>query len=420
MPATRPVERQLFPSDTKTRYRTALLVAVTAYFGLNLLADSLLPHGPAVELPYEMRLEYAAVDPSNDLLQSKYGRTRRIVERLSENQTETFIKAPETVVFGPDGTMYLMTEEAKLLRLDNFQPVGDKLIEADVHVLRSLGVGRPLGGQIVSKTLWIADSLLGLTRLPNLHDPKSKVELVVNTAYYPDGTPTRIRFADDLAIGPKSGKVYLTDASDVAPDRVGTRTWDTWYASKIDGLRGIASGRVIQYDPATDRATVIASGLRFANGIAVDKDETFLFVSETFGLNLYKYHLQGPRQGQLDVVVESKNIPGYLDGVHCSASTGKCYAAVASSVAPVHKVLNVLPPVLDLLLRNFFMMLPRALSPDTPPYCAIVEYDPVTNEMRLWQDPTGADLSYIASVVEHDGRLYMGSVHNRYIGVHEL
>ena len=46
-------------------------------------------------------------------------------------------------------------------------------------------------------------------------------------------------------------------------------------------LEGEATGRLLRYDPTTKSTSVVVTGLTFANGVQISKDETFLLVAET-------------------------------------------------------------------------------------------------------------------------------------------
>jgi sugar lactone lactonase YvrE len=85
-------------------------------------------------------------------------------------------------------------------------------------------------------------------------------------------------------------------------------TWDVMYASKVEALRG-PSGRLLSYDPSTDQVTVLARGLWFANGVAVDKKEDYLLYAETFSLRVAKYHLTGDKQGTIEYIVDGDPSP---------------------------------------------------------------------------------------------------------------
>lgn len=225
------------------------------------------------------------------------------------------------------------------------------IITAKATLVKDLGPGRPLGAKFTAdgSTLYIADAVLGLLRLRNPHDPRSKVEIVASTvsSMNDDTTTTnhnknniggqqsnRILFANDLTIGPVTGKVYFTDASTVPPprnyyhhkysstaaaddDTYTGMTYDAMYASKVDTLRANPSGRLLEYDPSTDAVTVLADNLWFANGVGVDPKEEYLVFAETFRLSLAKYYLNGERKGQMEYIVKGDPSPACTFGFWC-------------------------------------------------------------------------------------------------------
>lgn len=142
------------------------------------------------------------------------GKLTKIVERLEQGQKPLLV-GPETVILDNKGVMYAFVRGANLVKLDDLQPSPDDphTKTARVTVAANLGGGAPLGGKFSKdgKTLYFADAITGLCRIRNFHDyPNSKIELVANKVM-DDGVTTRILFADDVAIGPKSGKVYFSD-----------------------------------------------------------------------------------------------------------------------------------------------------------------------------------------------------------------
>jgi hypothetical protein len=211
--------------------------------------------------------------------------------------------------------------------------------------------------------------------------------------------------------------VYFTDASEIAPDRVlgsgvGVDTWDTLYASKLDILSGRATGRLLQYDPKSDKSTVLAKHLYFPNGIGTDPQEKFLIFAETAGVRLTKYDLT---TGELTTVIDGKDLPGYLDGVDCAAQ--KCYAVMPSAIVPVHKVLNMLPTSLSTLARSILMALPKALAPPVQKFGGIIEYNLQDDTHRAFLDPTGTNIAMLTGATWHNKRLYLGSLQNDFIGL---
>jgi Strictosidine synthase len=400
---------------TKTgSIRYILLAIVCGHFLQKSTKKILLPFGPAKVHP---PLELGKVDTQNDLLQLHHNKTKKIFAAKG-----VALKGPETVVFGNDGSMYILSEDADLVKVHDFQPVAEDgfTIQATATIVADLGMGRPLGGRFTPKgnTLYIGDSVLGLTRIQNVKDRKSKLEIVAHSVVDRNGLSTPILYADDVTIGPKSGKVYFTDATDLAPRRqYSFQPWGTLQASKLDLMRGKATGRILQYDPHTDTTSILAENLRFANGIAVDKDETYLVVAETFGVNLWKYHLSN---GTMEVLVASRDLPGYVDGVDCSWTTGLCYAVMPSAIIPVHFFLNSLPVKPSQLLRTMLLMLPPWMAPAVSPFGGLLEVDPISKEYSFILDPKGTDVGMLTGVTAYKDKLYLGSLKNDYIGVYNL
>ena len=108
--------------------------------------------------------------------------------------------------------------------------------------------------------------------------PRPVVELIASQVKLDDGSWSPIRYADDVDVGPRTGHVYFTDASNVTPDRdpaTGGKTWDIMCTSILEGLRGSRTDRLLRYKPETGEVDVLATGAAFANGVpVVDVDET--------------------------------------------------------------------------------------------------------------------------------------------------
>jgi sugar lactone lactonase YvrE len=269
------------------------------------------------------------------------GKLQKIFERI-ENGKERLLKGPETIFFDTNGVMYFGNDDGNLISMTDFETAPDGKMTAKTTLVADLGPGRPLGAKISGETLYVADALLGLTRIQNISDPMSKVEIVATTVV-DNGTTSRLLFADDVVIGPKTGAIYFTDgkmsqsgiqvhdlenflysrvfphqfktyrhvAASVVPSErdVETLTYDLMHASKIDSLIG-PSGRLLKYDPVTDEVTVLAKDIWFANGIAVDSEEEYLVASEAVRLGLFKYYLTGSKQGTTEYIVKGSPSPG--------------------------------------------------------------------------------------------------------------
>jgi Strictosidine synthase len=394
--------------------RQILLAIVCGYLIQKNIKKYVLPYGPAMSHPPTQHADLHGIE--NDLLQLHHNRTQKIYA-----STGIPLKGPETVVFGNDGSMYILSEDANLVHISNFQDSEDGVtINATASIVADLGIGRPLGGRFTTRgnTLYIGDAILGLTRIRDVKDKKSKLEIVAGTVRDRDGVVSPILYADDVTVGPKTGRVYFTDSTDYAPHRkYSFHVWDTLYASKMDLARGKGKGRLLQYDPHTDTTTILAQDLKFANGIAVDKDESYLIVAETFGVNLLKYNLAN---GTMETLIGSRDLPGYLDGVDCSWTTGLCYAVMPSAIVAIHKFWNYLPIKGSQLFRTMLLLMPSWLMPAVKKFGGLVEVDPITKEFRFILDASGKDVSMLTGVTVYKNKLYLGSLKNKYIGVYNL
>ena len=52
-----------------------------------------------------------------------------------------------------------------------------------------------------------------------------------------------------------------------------------------------------------------------------------------------------------------------------------------------------------------------------PKYGLLVEYDLSGRPLRSWHDPTGTQIESISNAVLHNGKVYLGSIYNDFIGV---
>lgn len=137
------------------------------------------------------------------------GKLTKIYERIEPNQPP-LMKGTETLFFDDHGTMYATTERGNLISFADIQTDSNEKTTVKISLVKNLGPGRPLAGKFLGNTLYVADAVLGLTRVQNVFDSSSKVEIVASTVV-DDGKETRIHFADDLAVAPNSGMVYFTD-----------------------------------------------------------------------------------------------------------------------------------------------------------------------------------------------------------------
>jgi hypothetical protein len=195
---------------------------------------------------------------------------------------------------------------------------------------------------------------------------------------------------------------------------------------KRDCSRGKRTGRILRYNPMTDKVDILATGIWFANGIAViDEDESSLMISETSMARVLKYHLKGPKEGTLEVLVEK--LPGYPDGAACSFEMGRCFAPLPSVVLPLFVKISNYPEILNRWIRTLILMLPAKVFKMIKPvrYGGVVEIPiggggSTNGQFKVLQDPYGKEIGMLTGVATYKNELFMGSLTNKFIGVVEF
>ena len=208
---------------------------------------------------------------------------------------------PEHVAVGPNGKLYTAVDGGKILRM-NPDGSGQEVFARTGG--RVLGFDFDAAGQLIG-----ADAFRGLVSIA----VDGMVTVLTDQV---DDDP--IRFADAVAVA-RNGRIYFTDASTRFGAREGGGIME---ASMLELIEQSASGRVLEYDPATKKTRVIARGFSFANGIALSRDEQALFMAETGRFRIWMVSLQGntPARVLLD------NLP-----CTCRERCGRCPRTMGTS-----------------------------------------------------------------------------------------
>lgn len=289
------------------------------------------------------------------------------------------VESPEEIAVDEKGRLYFGTLDGKILRL---------LPDGVIETFATTG-GRPLGMKFDRKgNLIVADAYKGLLSV----NPQGLVKILATSA---DGVPFKCTDALDVA---KNGTIYFTDASDKFPLK----------DYLLDMLEARPHGRLMRYDPITGNVTVLISGLHFANGVALSKNEDFVLVNETYTYSIHRYWLTGPQVGTRDIFIE--NLPGFPDNIS-SNGRGKFWLALFTIRNDMLDKLHKYPTLKALLGK-----IPASLWSKSKKYGFIVELDEQGNITGTFQDPTGKHLYDITSAQEYAGHLYIGSLHADHIG----
>lgn len=281
---------------------------------------------------------------------------------------------PEAMFVDADGSLVTGLKDGRIVKL---KPLSDEPVVLASTDGRPLALARHPDGRIV-----ICDAHRGLLALQS----EGVIEVLASEH---GGLP--FRFVDDLAIT-RAGVVYFTDAS--ARYSIERFTDDL--------LEHQLTGRVLRWDPETRRTSLIAEGFNFANGIALSPTEDFLVVAETGAYQLWRLWLTGPKAGTKEPF--GGPLPGFPDNVRLSADRGVFWVAVGSPRNPLVDALAGAPA-----LRAVVSKLPRAVQPKPARHAFVVAVDLEGRFVETLQHVAADSYSPIASAVEHDGFLYLGS-----------
>jgi sugar lactone lactonase YvrE len=285
------------------------------------------------------------------------------------------LEGPEAVVVDQSGRIVTGLADGRIVR---FEPTFGSPVETVAKTGgRPLGLAYDAGGRLV-----VADARRGLLAVT----PAGQVE-VLSTGQ--GGRP--FRFADDLAIA-SDGTVYFTDAS----DRFSIDEFE------MEIIEHRPRGRVLAYDPASRQTSLVADKLYFANGIALGPGEDYALVTETASYRIRKVWLRGERRGQVETLVD--NLPGFPDNIRWSPARKVFWIAIG---APRNGAVDWLAG--HPFLRNAVVRLPRFLQPAPDQHSFVLGYDETGKLVHDLQGAGESAYAPIASAVEHDGVLYLGS-----------
>ena len=289
----------------------------------------------------------------------------------------------EYVVVGPDGTVWTGTEDGAIWALDPTS--GSTRRVADTG-------GRPLGLELLPDgRLLVCDATKGVLAV----DPGSgAIEVLLDRI---EGRP--MRFCNNAAVA-SDGTIWFSDSS----RHYGIEQW------KDDFVQDTRTGRLVRRDP-DGTVTVVLDGLRFSNGVALAADESYVAVAECRGRTVVRLWLTGPRAGERDHLVT--DLPGYPDNIS-RGSDGLVWVTLASPVDGLVERLGSAPMV----LRKAVTRIPEALQPKPQRTIRVQAYDDdgsLVHDLDI--DHPGFHM--VTGVREHDGKVWMGSLHEPSVAVYD-
>jgi sugar lactone lactonase YvrE len=281
----------------------------------------------------------------------------------------------EDVLVDDAGRVLTGTEDGRIFR-----------VSADGGVVELLAMtgGRPLGLEFAPDwSLVVCDAYRGLLRV----DLRTEsVEVLVDRV---DDRP--LRFCNNAAVA-GDGTIYFSDST----RDFGIEDW------KADLLAHSRTGRLLCRRPSGE-VDVLLEGLAFANGVALASDESFVAVAETGAYAVQRLWLTGGRAGKAEPLVD--NLPGFPDNI-ATGSDGLIWVTLAS---PRDRVLDFLLPRHP-VLRRIAWRLPDRLQPSPKRTVRVQAYD---RDGTLVHDLSGThhDFHMVTGVREHEGTVWLGSLH---------
>ncbi|MGZ8736367.1 MAG: SMP-30/gluconolactonase/LRE family protein [Nocardioides sp.] len=290
----------------------------------------------------------------------------------------------EDVVVDDEGWVYTGTADGSVFRV---HPDGRA-----VNLVGRTG-GRPMGLELLPDgRLLVCDAKSGLLAL----DPQSgAIETLLTEV---DGR--RLVCLNNATVH-SSGDIFFSDSSTVFGI-------DRWQA---DIAENTGTGRLLRR--FTDgRVEVLHERLRFANGVALAADESFVVVAETAGRRIVRRWLAGQRAGETDDLVA--DLPGYPDNMS-RGTDGLLWVAIASPLDPLVERLMTGPKV----LRKLAWRLPEPVRPKPKRTVRVMAFDDAGATVHD-RSLEASGFHMATGVREHGGRVWLGSLQESAVAVFDL
>ncbi|KAF8114742.1 hypothetical protein N665_0034s0081 [Sinapis alba] len=252
--------------------------------------------------------------------------------------------------------------------------------------------GRPLGLSFEKKTgdLYICDGYLGVLKV----GPEGGLaKLVLDEA---EGR--KVMFANQMDIDEEEEVFYFNDSSDKYHFR------DVFYAV----WRGEPSGRVIRYNMKTKEAKVVMDKLRCNNGLALNKDRSFVISCESTTGDVHRYWIKGPKAGTRDIFA---TVPGYPDNIRITPK-GDFWVGIHCKRNLIGELIIKNKWLGRLVEKTFNLELMMGVMNGFKPHGMAVKISGETGEvLEILQDKNGETMQFVSEVYEReDGKLWIASV----------
>ncbi len=252
--------------------------------------------------------------------------------------------------------------------------------------------GRPLGLEVLPEgRLLVCDAGRGLLAL----DAAGRIEVLVGLVH-----GRRMRFCNNAAVH-SNGDIWFTDSS----RHHGVHDW------RQELIEDTRSGRLLRRS-AGGGVDVVLDGLRFANGVALAADESYVAVAETPARRVVRRWLTGPSAGRTDVLVDG--LPGYPDNIS-RGSDGLVWVAIASPPDPVLEWLMRTPAP----ARRAAARIPERVQPQPKRTVRVMAFADDGSVVHDHAEP-GRGFHMVTGVREHGGRVWLASLNEPAVAFFDL
>ncbi len=301
------------------------------------------------------------------------------------------VEGPEDVIFDRDDNLYCGNRHGDLIKF--FAP------DYTHHEVFAQIGGHPLGMSLAQNgDIYVCVGGMGLYAVDRSGGVR-KLTDETNRSLFSIIDDSRLRLADDLDIAP-DGKVYFSEAT----VRYEMHSWP------VDSLESRGNGRIICYDPATDKTRTLLKNLVFPNGICLQHDGQAILFAESWACRVNRLWIAGPKAGQRETVIEG--MPGYPDNIN-RASDGTYWMAILGMRTPALDVAMKVPS----FRRQMARRVPHDewLYPNINSGC-VLKFNDAGDILDVLWDEGGENHPMITSMREHKGKLYLGGISNNRIG----
>jgi sugar lactone lactonase YvrE len=291
-------------------------------------------------------------------------------------------EGPEDVTRGPDGFFYTGFQDGRIVKFD---------LQGNHKEFVNTG-GRPLGMQFDSfGDLIVADAFLGLISI----SPVAEITVLTDSV-----NGKKMLFVDGLDIA-EDGTIWFSDAS---------QRFDQ-HNFIYDFLEARPTGRLLSYSPETQVTAVHLDDLFFANGVALGPNDNFVLVNETGTGRIHRLWLNGEKRGQHDLFFDG--LPGGPDNLSFNG-VDTFWVALPVLRDPEVEKFSSQP-----LVRKLLATLPVEFLLPISTHGFVVGLDIQGNVKTTLQSNDGG-FHNITSANEFDGKLFVGSIAMRSVGMLEL